>query len=527
MKRNLTAALAPCFFFGLVGAVEESARADIDLKLSGSISSDIRYRLAGEEVPATYPSQYQLLENGFSRNENRVRTAMTLKAGEHVKAVADLELVYYGYSDVNDIDAATLRERVDPYFFEAHAAYVDIYKIAPHLDLRIGRQVVKWGASDLFNPTSNVNTLDYSDPLLFGKALANNMIKADWNPLGDWNLTAVWVPVFRPGQLPRSAPLAVTQIDRPAPVQEEAYRNTLSDLAVAMPPTHIDVIGMQPDVSIKNSQVAGRLAGRLAGQDVSLSYYNGRWGLPVPAWTINQPDGSASVGVIWPRMQVFGADMAGSIAPLGGVGYWLEGAVIVPQEVTYGLINANPKVGNPGPITFAPIDQADPSKPVRLVFNGSGTKPTVVPGSVFWKATAGADYSAGEHVYLNAQYVHGFIDEFGNGVVGHLQNATDAVTRVESRIGDYLIGGADFKVDSGLVTMRLFLVAKLPTFFKDAADTADYRFTGVLFPQIIWQAWDATELTLGAFVFLGDRSTKFGDPSAGASEIFGKVKFSF
>ena len=54
-----------------------------------------------------------------------------------------------------------------------------------------------------------------------------------------------------------------------------------------------------------------------------------------------------------------------------------------------------------------------------------------------------------------------------------------------------------------------------------------YDPTAVLFPQIMWAVWDATELSLGAFVFLGDRSTKFGDPAAGASEIFLKAKFSY
>ena len=37
----------------------------------------------------------------------------------------------------------------------------------------------------------------------------------------------------------------------------------------------------------------------------------------------------------------------------------------------------------------------------------------------------------------------------------------------------------------------------------------------------------ATELSLGAFIFLGDRNTKFGDPAAGASEIFAKAKFTY
>ena len=121
-----------------------------------------------------------------------------------------------------------------------------------------------WGTGDKFNPTNNLNTLDLSDPLLFGKALANNMIRADWNPWGDLIITAVWVPIFRPAQLPRTAPLAVTTPNRPAPVQEEYIRSTLGSFAQAMPPSQINVLTMQPDPSIENSQVGVRLAGRVA-----------------------------------------------------------------------------------------------------------------------------------------------------------------------------------------------------------------------------------------------------------------------
>src|SRR5262245_46002967 len=122
----------------------------VDFKFGGQISSDIRYRLGGEEIPpglsvAPFPAQQKLLRYGFSRNENLIKAQLTLTIADRVKAVADVDFVWYGYSDVNDIQADTLHERVDPYRLEAQAAYVDVYKILPHLDLRIGRQVVVWG----------------------------------------------------------------------------------------------------------------------------------------------------------------------------------------------------------------------------------------------------------------------------------------------------------------------------------------------------------------------------------------------
>ncbi|HEY2749524.1 MAG TPA: DUF1302 family protein [Polyangia bacterium] len=507
------------------------ARADVDVKFGGQIASDIRFRLGGEEVPpqsptatVPYPSQQRLLKYGFSRNENLIKAQLTLSISDRVKAVADVDFYWYGYSDVNDINSATLHEDVDPYRLEANAAYVDIYKVLPHLDLRIGRQVVVWGTGDKFNPTNNVNTLDLSDALLFGKAIANNMIRADWNPWGDLIVTAVWVPIFRPAQLPRTAPLAVTTPNTPAPVQEEYIRNQLGTFALAMPPTTINVATMQPDPSIQNSQVGVRVAGRFGGIDMSLSYYHGRWGIPTPAWAVQQPNGVVQAIVMWPREDVIGADIAGSIEKLKGLGYWVEAAVTIPQKITYGVYND--AFGGHDPITFQPTGMKDADGNPTFITHITAPeyqRGTVIPSTPFLKLTAGIDYTWNKYLYSNLQYVYGFIDEFGAGKQCY---ARDSVTfndyRCEARIGHYLVVGSDLKLFSDQLLIRVFGAFKLPQVGDD-----DPKVTAVLFPQIAWAVWDATELSVGAFLFLGDRDTKFGDPAAGASEIFMKVRFTY
>src|SRR5438874_6055290 len=112
------------------------ARADVELKFGGQIASDIRYRLGGEETPpqgpnnvVPFPSQQRLLKYGFSRNENLIKAQLTLSIADRVKAVADVDFYWYGYSDVTDIQADTLHERVDPYRLAANAAYVAGSKI--------------------------------------------------------------------------------------------------------------------------------------------------------------------------------------------------------------------------------------------------------------------------------------------------------------------------------------------------------------------------------------------------------------
>lgn len=516
----------------LIIHASSTARADVELKFGGQIASDIRYRLGGEEVPAPsptaqvpFPSQQRLLKNGFSRNENLIKAQLTLAIADRVKAVADIDFYWYGFSDVNDINADTLHERVDPYRLEANAAYVDIYKILPHLDLRIGRQVVVWGTADKFNPTNNVNTLDLSDPLLFGKALANNMVRADWNPWGDLIVTAVWVPIFRPAQLPRTAPLAVTQANRPAPVQEQYIRATLGAFAQAMPPSRIDVLTMQPDPSIANSQVGVRVAGRVLGTDLSASYYHGRWGIPTPAWAVQKPQGLVDAIVMWPRMDVVGADMAGSIEKLKGLGYWVEAALFFPQKITYGAYNDS--MGGHDPITFedrGTRDAAGNEQFIPHIMAPEYQRGTVVPSTPFLKLTAGADFTWNKHLYSNLQYVYGFIDEFGSGQQCYARpnSKPGDDPRCEARIGHYLVVGSDLKLFSDQLLFRFFGAFKVPQ-----SDDRDPKFTAVLFPQIAWAVWDATELSLGAFVFLGERDTKFGDPAAGASEIFLKARFTY
>ena len=530
----------------LLVAASATARADIDLKFSGWVSTDIRYRVAGGEPrdPPT-PSQWKILKSGWSRNENRVRAALSLTLGEKVKAVADGELMMFGFSDLKDLDSTTLRDRVDPYYFELNAAYIDINNLVKGLDLRIGRQVVPWGAADKFNPVSNLNTLDLSDPLQFGRALANNMIRADYTPFGDLTFTAVFVPVFRPAQLPRTAPLALVDPLRPPPIAETAtvaaldegrqiYRVTnpacmdqLMRLQPQCNPLAVDVSLLQPEISGRNTQFAFRAAYKVLGQDVALSYYHGLFGVPVPAWSFltgSLANTVARTALIYPRVDIVGAELAGSIERLGGVGYWAEAALNIPQEVRLGLyeevLTGQQRAinYNGGEVGFLPLGGAP------------AFRPTVVERAPFVKATIGADYTIKGRVYVNLQYVHGFIDEFGAGRYPRPRrdpsNPTEPL-RWESRIGDYLVAGMDVKAFADRLLFRFFGLIKLPTVDLATRQFDDYAPTGVLFPQIIWTVWDATELMLGGFIMLGDRSTKFGEPAAGGTEIFAKAKVSF
>jgi len=529
-------------------------RADIDFKFSGSISSDIRFRVLADErpPPTPPPTQWGLLKNGVSRNENRIRAALTAKLGERVRAVADVEMVTFGFSDLTDIDSATLRPRVDPYYFEFHAAYIDINNLfgsyIPRFDLRIGRQTVPWGSADKFNPIANVNTLDLSDPLLFGRALANNMVRADWNPIGDLTFTAVLVPVFRPAQLPRTAPLALLDPLRPAPIADQDVRAALDqERAIYVPSTNpstgitspapgtLSVVAdvLQPELSAANMQFGFRTAWKVFDQDMGISYYRGRFGIPVPAWSVSTGDlfkNLTRTAVVYPRMDVLGVEMAGSILKLGGIGYWIEAAVYFPGEVSLGLYDAITDPSTIKPIEYLPEPSLGRNLRYIRLPGTQVSRPVVVESTPFVKATLGVDYTIAGRVYLNVQYVHGFIDEFGAGRAARpRRRSTDLKEepRVEARVGDYIVAGVDIKTLREKLLLRLFGVIKLPSVDLASQLWDDYTPTGVLFPQIIWSVFDATEILVGGFLLLGDRSSKFGDPAAGGSEVYVKAKVSF
>lgn len=508
-------------------AVSLSLRAHaspVEIKFGGAIASDLRFRLSSFEVPGgdettPFPRQQRLLKAGFSRNENLIKAQLSINVAKRVKAVGDMDFVFYGYSDITDLDSASLAERVDPYRIESSAGYIDIYRLLPGLDLRLGRQVVSWGAADKFNPTNNLNTLDLSDSTQFGRALGNQMIRLDYNPWKDLTFTLVWVPVFRPARLPRTARVALGEVQRAAPVQNESQRNQLLTLASIYGPNNVKIFTMQPETTIQNSQVGFRVSKGFGGIDFSLSYYYGRFGIPVPAWSIFKPGGTVEIGVVWPRMQVLGFDLAGSIDKLGGLGYWLEVGIFFPQEVRFGVYSD--LFGTRDPITFTGSDRDGWSTKIG---GTEATRGIVIPKTPFPKVTFGVDYSFNKYVYGNFQYVYGFIDEFGAGKATYAKPGAviGDQPRVESRLGHYFVLGPDLKLVDERLLLRLFGAFKIPQW-----DDPSKKFTAVLYPQIAYAVAAGTEISLGAFIFLGDRSTKFGDPAAGASEIFLRGKFTY
>lgn len=442
----------------------------------------------------------------YSRNEASVRLKMQAVPLPRLRFVGDIEAVWLNRSDrVLELAELTLRDGVDPWRLEAHAAYVDLYDVVPGLDIRIGRQKVQWGSADLLNPTDNLNPDDLEDQLLLGDNIATEMIRLDYTILPerlDWleevSFSLVWVPVFRPAQLPVTANLKPLQNDPLQVIEDdirESSENTrgMFEQYLYDPTVHIEV----PRFSLSNSQLGLRVLARMMGTDFTLSYYRGFDDIPVISEVANVLDDDGEhmhtdVTMRFPRMQVLGFDINGQIAALGHMGFWFEGAVIWPERLPFVLTTEM------GPLT--------PQGPI--VSEG-----TAIDDRPFFKFTLGFDHSLGEHVFIDVQWVHGFIDDFG---VNNLNN--------------FLVAGFDLKLWSERILIRCFALLQLD-WIPEAFQGRPYEewrdgLSASIRPTFRIVPWSSVELELGAMIPFGGRGAYFERPRSGSTTVFFRVRAS-
>ncbi len=81
-------------------------------------------------------------------------------------------------------------------------AFRDLYVDAKigHVDLRLGKQEIRWGRADFFSPTDNVMPYDYLNIVTYNR-IPVPAAKTDVY-IGGAHVEAVWVPLFIPTRLP-------------------------------------------------------------------------------------------------------------------------------------------------------------------------------------------------------------------------------------------------------------------------------------------------------------------------------------
>ena len=137
--------------------------------------------------------------------------------------------------------------------FDLREAYINLF--AGPFDFRLGQQIVVWGRADAMNPTDNVTprSMRVKSPDEDDRRLSNFALRTFFN-MAPVRLEGVWVPFFRPSELP--------------PVHLE-------------PTIHLDTdAGRYPDANVKNGTFAGRFHLELPAFEASVSYLYGHATFP-------------------------------------------------------------------------------------------------------------------------------------------------------------------------------------------------------------------------------------------------------
>ena len=485
------------------GAGSPSVRADrAPKKLADKL--DFNFRV----VSSAYFDVAKSETHEFSRNENRLEFTLRYTPNEHIQFVGNVEPVFFGVARAQYLNDLASRQMLTPFHIESDAAYVAIFDLLPNLDIKVGRQIVQWGTADKFNPTNNINPDDLEDRPLFTEPIANQMVVVDYAPLDDklW-FEAVYVPLFYPALLPPSAAAALEDPQAQVPYAQDSDVAKIQelqrrlDITPSLIPTVVGTVRM-PKRRFSDGQSAIKLGTSLGGVDASISYYNGRHDIPMPLRVDSStkdplegdPDEAeccyrSDVTLNYPRMQVLGLDFATQLPFLGNMGLWGEGALFFPKAQDL-------FIEFPIPVDVTPGD--DVMNPVQSL------RGPAVSDRPYIKATAGFDYTFGKHVYVQAQYLRGFIDEFG-----------------ADHIGNYVVGGTDLIFFGRHLIFRAFGVVDVPT---GPRDNGSY----VIYPELILvPPWGSLTFDVGSFFLMGKEDTKFGQPATGSSILFTKVTGAF
>jgi hypothetical protein len=358
---------------------------------------------------------------------------------------------------------------VAPVTLDLREAYFELKGfIFDNVDLKVGRQRIAWGTADTLNPTDNVNPYDLTDIWDFGRHLGSDAVQLSVYA-GGLTFTGLVVPVFTPAVLPQGTAASALM---PASFAG-APGMSISGMTTSV---------VLPGSSVSDSFSAGvKVSGNLLGYDVSASYLYGRQSLPIVDKVVISPAGVpggvnvASV-LVYPRDHIFGADMAGQ---LFGVGVWAEAAVFLPQKVTL---------------------------TTDMSALAMGVQQTVALESApYVKYVIGADYTFPANIYVDAQYLHGFVQEVG-----------------QDNLEDYFEVNLDWRLlDDKIKLTPLSALVEI----KDWSNIPG-NYAILAAPSVTIHPVDNAELVVGFHWIQATTSTAYSSMS-GKNEVFADAHYSF
>lgn len=391
-------------------------------------------------------------------NENRLNLQLDKRFGGKSKFHTEIWVRNFGLPQIYSSSDLYNKGIIDPIDLQIREAYVELYGfLFKNLDVKIGRQRIAWGTGDRLNPTDNLNPYDLEDILDFGRHRGSDAINLNYYLTNSFSLQAIYIPFFRPDNLPVG--VFAQALTPPMELPPHLYLNEFSDTLLV------------PKFNLSESSVLGfKFKGFALGFDFSLSYVWGREGLPMPKYNTFIPvnlTGGTNVNsqLYFPRNHIFGADLAGSI---GSVGVWAEAAVFLPAEE---VIMTN-----------------DLSAMVPEFLRPMTVDSVILKKEPYVKFIVGADYTFGNGLYLNFQYLHGFMNEKGKG-----------------ELNDYFFIG----MEKTFFEEKLKIVPLAGAFIVSNWKDIGNNYSLIYVPEIEYRATDNISIGLSAALFTGKGNNVF------------------
>ncbi len=390
--------------------------------------------------------------NSFSWQEYRLDLKAEVNPVEKAHFYSEIWLRSFQFPSVQNTTDLQDKDNTSPLGLDLREAYFDIYGfIDDDLDLRIGRQRIAWGKGDRLNPTDNLNADELEDIWDFGRHLGSDGITAKYY-MSDFTLSGVYIPIFNPALLPAGqlASAMSSAMDLPG------------ELSVGSSVESIQL----PDNNFKDGVTAGmKLSNQIFNFDYSLSYVYGRDDFPALEGAIFKATSDPNIigietRLIYPRIQVAGVDFAGSVTDIG---LWGEAGVFFPDKVK------------------STLDMSE---------LGMGVQESVsVDNEPYIKYVIGADYTFKNGIYINGQYLHGFIHERGSD---NLEN--------------YLMFGIEKKIMNDKIKIIPVSGGIEIKDFDDIKNNYGYVFA----PEFYYYPVENTEIMLSIRIVDGKDTTMFG-----------------
>jgi hypothetical protein len=264
--------------------------------------------------------------------ETRANLNFSPSLNKKITSKVGLEIRAKGLSRLNSVSQLT-ESASEPVSVLLGENYLSVYDVIPNLTLTAGKKLIRWGTADVINPTDNIVTPDYSDPILWDAKRPVWLIHTEYNPISLLGLELIAKPIFEPALLPPKTWFGMENLPTAEQLRQGLVASLINqglDTVTARKFAAKYTITIQEDFAmpkntLKNMSYGGKIKTHFSIFDVSASLFRGYDFLPfaTPIITMNPQDSTLDFVLQerYPRKTIIGSDIATNILD---VGIWAE-----------------------------------------------------------------------------------------------------------------------------------------------------------------------------------------------------------